>query len=214
MNVVVTGAGNGIGAATARLLAERGHGVAVTDVDEAAAAVLADEIGAFSARLDVTSRDSVREVIKLTEQASGPLDGGVSNAGVSSYSTFLGMPDEDWERILNVNLFGVFYCGQEFARWLVGAERPGSIVNAASMAAKQGNVPFLSHYVAAKFGVAGLTQAMAYELASHGIRVNSVCPGEVATSMQERQIVGRTSAGHYPRRGARVLRQGAAAGST
>lgn len=71
----------------------------------------------------------MRRDSSLTEQASGLLDGGASNAGVSSYSTSLGMPDEDWERILNVNLFGAFYCGQEFARWLVRAERPGSIVN-------------------------------------------------------------------------------------
>jgi NAD(P)-dependent dehydrogenase (short-subunit alcohol dehydrogenase family) len=63
------------------------------------------------------------------------------------------------------------------------------IVNVASMAAKRGGIPYLAHYVASKFGVVGLTQAMAYELAPHGIRVNSVCPGYVATSMQERELV-------------------------
>ena len=103
--------------------------------------------------------------------------------------SFLDMPDEEWDRMLAVNQCGVFYCGQEFARHLVAAGRPGAIVNVASMAAKQGNVPYLSHYIASKFAVVGLTQAMAYELGPHGIRVNSVCPGWVATSMQERELV-------------------------
>ena len=99
------------------------------------------------------------------------------------------MPDEEWDRLLRVNQTGVFYCGQEFARRLVSAGRPGAIVNIASMAAKQGNVPYLSHYIASKFGVVGLTQAMAFELGPHGIRVNSVCPGYVATPMQKRELV-------------------------
>ncbi len=103
--------------------------------------------------------------------------------------SFLDMPDDEWRRMIDVNESGVFYCGQEFARHLVGAGRPGAIVNVASMAAKQGNVPYLSHYIASKFAVVGLTQAMAYELGPHGIRVNCVCPGWVATSMQERELV-------------------------
>ena len=86
-----------------------------------------------------------------------------------------------------VNAKGVFLCGQEAARRLaVGGG--GAIVNVASMAGKRGAVPFLSHYVASKFAVVGLTQAMAYELAPAGIRVNCVCPGYVATAMQEREL--------------------------
>ncbi len=189
MSVLVTGAGSGIGEATARLLAQRGHDVAVTDIDEAAAARVAGEIGGLGMRLDVTSRASIREAIAATEAALSPLEGWVSNAGVSSMISFLDMPDEEWHRMLAVNESGVFYCGQEFARHLVAAGRPGAIVNVASMAAKQGNVPYLSHYIASKFAVVGLTQAMAYELGPHGIRVNSVCPGWVATSMQERELV-------------------------
>jgi NAD(P)-dependent dehydrogenase (short-subunit alcohol dehydrogenase family) len=123
------------------------------------------------------------------EAAIGPLDCLVANAGVSSFVTFLDMPDADWHFMLDVNTTGVFYCGQEFARRLVAANRQGSIVNVASMAAKQGRIPWLSHYVASKFAVVGLTQSMAFELAPHGIRVNSVCPGYVATSMQERELV-------------------------
>jgi meso-butanediol dehydrogenase / (S,S)-butanediol dehydrogenase / diacetyl reductase len=189
MSVLVTGAGSGIGEATARLLAERGHKVAVTDIEEAAAARVADELGTFGVALDVTSRASIAKAMDLAEDALGPLDAWVSNAGVSSMIPFLEMPDDEWDRLLQVNETGVFYCGQEFARRLVAAGRPGSIVNVASMAAKQGNVPYLSHYIAAKFGVVGLTQAMAFELGPHGIRVNSVCPGYVATTMQERELV-------------------------
>ncbi len=189
MSVLVTGAGCGIGEATARLLAERGYAVAVTDVDEVAAAKVAAAIGAFHTKLDVTSRESIRTAMDRAEDALGALDGWVSNAGVSSMIPFLEMPDVEWQRMLDVNESGVFNCGQEFARRLVAARRRGSIVNVASMAAKQGNVPYLSHYVASKFGVVGLTQAMAYELAPHGIRVNCVCPGYVATSMQERELV-------------------------
>jgi meso-butanediol dehydrogenase / (S,S)-butanediol dehydrogenase / diacetyl reductase len=188
VNVLVTGAGSGIGAATAKLLAARGHHVAVTDVDAAAAAAVAAEIGAFATRLDVTDRDSVREAADAAEQELGPLGGWVSNAGVSTMVPFLEVPHEDWQRMLDINATGVFVCGQEFARRLVAAGRPGVIVNVASMAAKQGRIPYLSHYVASKFAVVGLTQAMAFELAPHGIRVNSVCPGYVATSMQEREL--------------------------
>lgn len=189
MSVLVTGAGCGVGEATARLLAERGYAVAVTDVDEAAAARVAGAISTFHTRLDVTSRESIRTAMDLAEEALGALEGWVSNAGVSSMIPFLEMPDAEWQRMLDVNESGVFYCGQEFATRLVAAKRSGSIVNVASMAAKQGNIPYLSHYVASKFGVVGLTQAMAYELAPYGIRVNCVCPGYVATSMQERELV-------------------------
>ncbi|MGD0984917.1 MAG: SDR family NAD(P)-dependent oxidoreductase [Acidimicrobiales bacterium] len=189
MSVLVTGAGSGIGRATARLLAERAFKVAVTDVDEDAARRVAEELGSFGTALDVTSRQSIREAMDEAEEAIGPLDGLVANAGVSSFVTFLDMPDADWHRMLDVNTTGVFYCGQEFAKRLVAAKRPGSIVNVASMAAKQGRIPWLSHYVASKFAVVGLTQSMAFELAPHGIRVNSVCPGYVATSMQDRELV-------------------------
>ena len=101
---------------------------------------------------------------------------------------FLDVTDADWQLMLAVNTTGVFQCGQEFSRRLVDSGRSGSIVNLASMAGKQGNVPLLSHYVASKFAVVGLTQAMAHELAPHGIRVNCVCPGYVRTGMQEREL--------------------------
>jgi NAD(P)-dependent dehydrogenase (short-subunit alcohol dehydrogenase family) len=188
MSVLVTGAGSGIGEATAHLLCERDLKVAVTDLDEKAAWRVGAELDSFCTVLDVTSRQSILEAMDEAEAAIGPLDCLVSNAGVSSFVPFLEMPDADWNLMLDVNTTGVFYCGQEFARRLVADNRQGSIVNVASVAAKQGGIPWLAHYVASKFAVVGLTQAMAFELAPYGIRVNSVCPGYVATSMQQREL--------------------------
>ena len=100
---------------------------------------------------------------------------------------FTEVTEAELDRSLAVNLKGVFVCGQVAARTM--RERGGgAIVNLASMAGKQGRVPYLADYVASKFGVVGLTQAMALELAPDGIRVNSVCPGYVQTPMQEREL--------------------------
>lgn len=188
MSALVTGAGAGIGAAIARELAARGHRVAVTDVDADAAARVAEAIGTFSTRLDVTDPASIRAAADEVEEALGPLDVWVSNAGISTMARFVETTEEEWDRNLTVNAKGVFLCGQEAARRFIARGQGGVIVNTASMAGKRGAVPFLSAYVASKFAVVGLTQAMAYELAPHGIRVNCVCPGYVATGMQEREL--------------------------
>jgi NAD(P)-dependent dehydrogenase (short-subunit alcohol dehydrogenase family) len=166
----------------------RGYKVAVTDLDPKAAQRVASDLGCFNTALDVTSRESIRNGLGEAEAAIGPIDGLVANAGVSSFVPFLEMPDADWNLMFKVNTTGVFYCGQEFAKRLVAAGRGGVIVNLSSMAGKQGRVPYLSHYVASKFATLGLTQSMAFELAPHNIRVNCVCPGYVATSMQEREL--------------------------
>lgn len=186
---VVTGAGSGIGAATARTLAGRGFRVVATDIDaDAAARTAADLPDATSRRLDVTDAGASAELADAVAGELGSLDVWVSNAGVSKMVRFVDVTEADYDRTLSVNLRGVFFAGQAAARTMLRLGRPGNIVNVASMAAKQGRVPFLSDYVASKFGVLGLTQAMAYELAPHGIRVNSVCPGYVATPMQEREL--------------------------
>ena len=188
MSALVTGAGTGIGAAIARVLAERGHRVAVTDIDADAAARTAGELDAYSARLDVTDRESIRRAADGAEDALGPVDVWVANAGVSTMAPFVDTSENEWRHKLDVNAKGVFLCGQAAARRLISRAARGVIVNTASMAGKRGAVPYLSAYVASKFAVVGLTQAMAYELAPHGIRVNCVCPGYVATSMQDREL--------------------------
>ena len=115
------------------------------------------------------------------------LDVWCANAGISSMAPFMEISEEDYDANLAVNLKGAFLCGQAAARVMAPRGR-GAIVNTASMAGKRGAAPYLAHYVASKFGVVGLTQAMAAELAPFGIRVNCVCPGYVATAMQEREL--------------------------
>jgi meso-butanediol dehydrogenase/(S,S)-butanediol dehydrogenase/diacetyl reductase len=186
--VGVTGGASGIGAAICAELATRGHTVVVTDVDEAGARTLAAKLpGAQARALDVSSAAACREAVAAIERDVGPLAAWVSNAGVSRMAPFLDIDEAQYDFTLDVNLRGLFFASQAAAR-AMATRRAGCIVNIASMAGKQGRVPFLADYVASKFGVVGLTQAMAFELAPLGIRVNSVCPGFVATDMQVREL--------------------------
>lgn len=186
--VLVTGGGAGIGAAICATLADRGWRVAVTDVDQVAAERVAAAIGGVGLALDVTDRASIAQAADAAEALLGPIDAWVSNAGVSTMARLVDITESEWDRNIDVNAKGPFLCGQEAARRFIARGAPGIIVNTASMAGKRGAAPFLAHYVASKFAVVGLTQAMAAELAPHGIRVNCVCPGYVATGMQDREL--------------------------
>jgi meso-butanediol dehydrogenase / (S,S)-butanediol dehydrogenase / diacetyl reductase len=196
---VVTGAGSGIGRAIAAELAARDHTVVVTDLDLAAAEATAKELArvgnpdASALVLDVTDAAQAKSVAESVAERHGAIDVWVSNAGISKMQRFLDVTPEDLRRTLAVNLEGIFLCGQAAAAVMIASATEargagGVIVNVASMAGKQGRVPYLADYVASKFGVVGLTQAMAFELAPHGITVNSVCPGYVATPMQAREL--------------------------
>jgi NAD(P)-dependent dehydrogenase (short-subunit alcohol dehydrogenase family) len=193
LTVVITGSGSGIGRAIAVTLAERGWTVVATDLDEVAAsataALLATTHGQqhLSRALDVTDPAAAAAVADDIADTIG-LDAWVSNAGVSFMQRFVDASIDHLDTTLAVNLKGVFVCGQAAARAMIRTGRSGRIVNTASMAGKQGRVPFLADYVASKFGVIGLTQAMAFELAQNDITVNAVCPGFVATAMQEREL--------------------------
>lgn len=184
---VITGAGSGIGRAIARELGDRGFLVVVTDLDGHAARAVAKDLDGWEAPLDVTDAPAVAALAEEVADRHGRLDVWVSNAGISHMAPFTEVTLEELDRTLAINLRGVFVCGQAAARTMrrLGG---GAIVNLASMAGKQGRVPYLSDYVASKFGVVGLTQAMAFELAGDAIRVNCVCPGYVATPMQDREL--------------------------
>jgi NAD(P)-dependent dehydrogenase (short-subunit alcohol dehydrogenase family) len=191
--VVVTGAGSGIGRAIAKELAELGWRVVITDINQTAAEETAfllqggKDWGHEAHALDVTNPAESIAVANDVSKRLG-LDAWVSNAGVSKMKRFVDIKESEYDFTLDVNLKGVFFCGQAAAQAMIRQGNGGVIVNTASMAGKQGRVPFLADYVASKFGVVGLTQAMAFELAEHKITVNSVCPGFVATPMQEREL--------------------------
>ncbi|KUI31787.1 3-ketoacyl-ACP reductase [Mycobacterium sp. IS-1496] len=190
---VVTGAGSGIGRAIATTLAARGWRVIVTDIDTATAAETvaaldgATERGHEALPLDVTDAAAAGRLADDVADRLG-LDAWINNAGISAMERFVDVTAGQYDRTLDINTKAVFFCGQAAARAMIRTGRRGTIVNTASMAAKQGRVPFLSDYVASKFAVLGLTQAMAYELAGHRITVNCVCPGFVATPMQSREL--------------------------
>ncbi|WP_260762187.1 SDR family NAD(P)-dependent oxidoreductase [Mycobacterium sp. SMC-4] len=190
---VVTGAGSGIGRAIATTLAERGWRVVVTDIDAETAAETAAGLaggarrGHEHLRFDVTDSDAAAALADDVADRLG-LDAWINNAGISAMQRFVEVTADQFDRSLDINLKAVFFCGQAAARAMIRTRRRATIINTASMAAKQGRVPFLADYVASKFGVLGLTQAMAFELAQHDITVNCVCPGFVATPMQSREL--------------------------
>jgi NAD(P)-dependent dehydrogenase (short-subunit alcohol dehydrogenase family) len=187
---LVTGAGNGIGAAIAAALAREGARVAVTDLDGAAAAAIAGRIGggAIARALDVTDAAATDRAMDEAVTALGGLDIVCANAGVSTMNRVVDLSEEEWDRNMDVNAKGVFLTNRAAVRrWLAGGLK-GAIVNTASMAGKMG-APLLAHYAASKFAVVGFTQSLAKEVAGAGIRVNAVCPGFVATSMQARELV-------------------------
>lgn len=187
---VVTGGGSGIGRAICVELSSLGWQVIVTDVQTEAVnetIALLHGDGHESHNLDVTNAAAAETLAKDVSARLG-LDAWVSNAGVSHMRRFVDITESEYQFTLDVNLKGVFVCGQAAAKAMIAQGHGGKIVNTASMAGKQGRVPFLADYVASKFGVIGLTQAMAFELAEHKITVNSVCPGFVATPMQDREL--------------------------
>lgn len=191
----VTGAAMGMGKCIAETLAAEGASVAVTDIDLKLATQVAEGIRNKSGRaetwkLDVSNRNEIKTVIGEVVDRFGRIDIWVNNAGVSTMVPFLQLSEHDWDCLHAINGGGVFFCSQAVASHMVKQGKGGKIINVASMAGKRGgNAPFLAHYVYTKFGVIGLTQAMAKELSPYKITCNAVCPGYVATPMQERELV-------------------------
>ncbi len=180
--VVVTGAARGIGFACARRLVEAGATVVLADVDGAAVAAAAISLGpaASAATLDVTDEAAVVEFFARVRTVHGGVDILVNNAGIFPQTLVLAMPVAEWDRVLAVNLRGVFLCTREAARAMTARGR-GVIVNMASMDAYHPTWTGLAHYDASKGGVVAFTRALALELAPHGIRAVGVAPGNIDT---------------------------------
>ncbi|MGE5269862.1 MAG: SDR family NAD(P)-dependent oxidoreductase [Thiohalocapsa sp.] len=188
---LVTGAGGGIGGAGAEGLGREGAAVFCTDLDAAAAEATAGRIRAAGGRaaalgLDVRDRAQVNAAVAACVEQFGRLDVLLECAGISHRMNFLDLDVATWDRIIAVNLTGMFHLGQAAARQMVSqaaAGRPGgSIINITSQLAEVAR-PERAAYVASKGGGRSLTQAMAVDLAVHGIRVNAIAPGPTLTGL-------------------------------
>jgi NAD(P)-dependent dehydrogenase (short-subunit alcohol dehydrogenase family) len=179
---VVTGAGSGIGAATARLLARHGAKVHVADLNAGAAAAVAREIGggATDHAVDVSRPEEVEALAKAVFDDGGRVDILHNNAGIGHGGEIETTTFEDWQRVIGVNLLGVAYGVQAFAPRMLEQGHPATIVNTASMA---GIFPIaqMAPYCASKFGVVGMSESLDAELRKRGIRVIAVCPGIINT---------------------------------
>jgi NAD(P)-dependent dehydrogenase (short-subunit alcohol dehydrogenase family) len=186
---IVTGSRRGIGRAIALALARDGADVVVADVSrEDCQRVVAEIEGmgrkGLAVSCDVTSTPQVEEMVRRAVAEFGKLDILVNNAGVIAYKPFLELSDEDWDRIMGVNLKGQFLCARAAAREMI-KHNWGRIINIASISSGGCGIafPLIAHYTASKGGVMALTEALALELTPRGINVNAICPGAIDTDM-------------------------------
>ncbi|HEX3344469.1 MAG TPA: SDR family NAD(P)-dependent oxidoreductase [Polyangiaceae bacterium] len=185
---LVTGAGSGIGRATARALAAAGARVAVIDVDEGRVAEMKRELGekcVLAKRVDVSKKDEMRAFADEVHAAHGALDVLVNNAGVGHSGGVLDSTLEDWEWVVGVNLWGVVHGCHFFVPRMVEEKKGGHVVNVASgfgLVAGAGVAP----YCTTKFAVVGLSESLRAELAPHRIGVSAICPGVIDTDIVAR----------------------------
>lgn len=182
---LITGAASGIGAATATLLAQRGHRLVLVDIDENRLQQVADEVRAVGGQAvivaaDVAQEDAAAAALDAGSKAFGTVDGLVTSAAVMISTPLTETTLDDWNTVQSVNVTGVFLICREFVRRLVDAGRPGSIVNLSSISGTVA-LPNQAAYCASKGAVAQLTRQIAVEYAARGIRANVVSPGTVET---------------------------------
>jgi len=186
---LVTGAGGGIGKATALLLAESGADVAVCDLNKEAVEATEKEILALGRKsraytVDVSDSNQVQDMIKDIIADFSKIDILINNAGITRDNLLMRMKDEDWDLVLSVNLKSVFLLSKAVSRHMIKA-RSGKIVNVASVIGLIGNTG-QANYAASKAGVIGLTKSLAKEFASRSITVNAVAPGFIKTAMTDK----------------------------
>src|ERR1700677_360832 len=184
---VITGSAGGIGAAAARRLAQEDAQLILTDADEQGAQRLADELGECASALkhDVTSEQDWQTVLANALTAHGRVDVLLNNAGVFLATPLTDTSVEDFRRVMDVNVTGVFLGMRTLARTMI-EQRAGSMINLSSVAGLTGP-PFLTAYAASKWAVRGMSKVAAKELAQFGVRVNSLHPGQIDTDMNKHQ---------------------------
>ncbi|MDL2236351.1 SDR family oxidoreductase [Christensenellaceae bacterium OttesenSCG-928-K19] len=187
---MVTGAKQGIGKVVASYLADAGADIVLADIQDASdvAQEIAAEYGVRAAAFtcDVTNQTDVKQMVGQAAAKMGTLDILFNNAGISMQKPVLELEQGEWEKVINVNLNGVFYVACAFAGYLVEQKKKGSIINMASMSASIVNIPQpQTSYNTSKAAVKHLTKSLAVEWAGEGIRVNSISPGYIFTEMTQ-----------------------------
>lgn len=187
---IITGAGRGIGRGVAEVFAEEGADVAVNYIDEpekaeeVAGYVCSKGRRAITVHADVANRRQVEAMVEKVWIELGPVDLLVNNAGIETIVPFLELTDEQWTRLLDVNLRGAWLCSQVLCRRVIPAGRPAAIVNIGSIQAGK-VLPGRTHYAPSKLAIEALTRNMSAEVTPSGVRVNCVHPGLIDTPMTE-----------------------------
>ena len=184
---IVTGAGQGMGAAIANLIAEEGGQIVVSDINEEKALIIAEEIRqkhnqVLAVRADVTEEKDVKMLVATTIEHYGTISILVNNAGILYPTRIEQITKSEWDQVLDVNLNGTFLCSQAVLETMK-KNGFGRIVNISSSAGRSVSTLGGAHYTAAKAGVLGFTRALAKEVAPFGITVNAICPGLIDTEM-------------------------------